>query len=395
MSTLISVRHIRKKPQISMHRINEAASDSARARNLTHRLYRYPASMSPMITRALIEKYSNRGDLLLDPFCGGGTSAVEALGLGRKIICSDISPFACFITRAKATPLHNKNIEKFCDWIQKETVILEKYKPQNPIPLEVNGKQYAPLTYSTILKLIRDTENISNANTRRLAKIVVLNVARRSIDGRSKIIPYYLVSNVFKRVSQEVIADIRKCCNGARPDEHYFFERDSLKVINCDAKRLANRLSEFKNKIRLVVTSPPYPGVHVLYNRWQVHGRRETDLPFRLLGYNSSRAASFYTLGTRNSHEASENYQDQMGRVLSSIYELMAPGAVFAQVIAFPKNDGHHITEYERLMKNTGFKPLQPNLMKIQRSVPNRKWYTQIDKNKKQPIEHIFLNRKA
>ena len=32
--------------------------------------------------------------------------------------------------------------------------------------------------------------------------------------------------------------------------------------------------------IKLVLTSPPYPGVHVLYHRWQVQGRRETPAPF-------------------------------------------------------------------------------------------------------------------
>ena len=33
---------------------------------------------------------------------------------------------------------------------------------------------------------------------------------------------------------------------------------------------------------QLVVTSPPYPGVHVLYHRWQVDGRKEAPLPFMI-----------------------------------------------------------------------------------------------------------------
>jgi hypothetical protein len=31
---------------------------------------------------------------------------------------------------------------------------------------------------------------------------------------------------------------------------------------------------------RLVFTSPPYPGVHVLYHRWQCFGRKETPAPY-------------------------------------------------------------------------------------------------------------------
>ena len=31
--------------------------------------------------------------------------------------------------------------------------------------------------------------------------------------------------------------------------------------------------------VSLVVTLPPYLGVHVLYNRWQIQGRKELKLP--------------------------------------------------------------------------------------------------------------------
>ena len=31
-----------------------------------------------------------------------------------------------------------------------------------------------------------------------------------------------------------------------------------------------------RGRVRLVLTSPPYPAVHVLYHRWQVKGRKET-----------------------------------------------------------------------------------------------------------------------
>jgi len=389
------LRRSKKRDQKPLHEINEAALDSTRAKYLTHRLYRYPASMSPMITRALIESYSNKGDLLLDPFCGGGTSAVEALCLGRSIICSDLSPLACFITRAKATTLIADSVNEFDYWCKKEAAILEKYRPKKPKPLEVNGKHYSPLTYSTLIKLMKDTDGIRAPSMRILAKVVVLNVARRSIDGRSRIIPFYQISQVFKRVAQEVLSDIKQYYSKDRENDPIQISSNSIRVINCDARKLASRLSKYRNKIKLVVTSPPYPGVHVLYNRWQVHGRRETDLPFRLLGFNSEPPASFYTLGTRNSQKAYESYQKNMETILRSIHELLAPCSILAQVIAFPKNDGKHIGEYEDLMNRTGFKPVQSSLEKIQRGVPNRRWYTQLDKKNRQPIEHVFLHRKA
>ena len=54
----------------------------------------YRGNWSPYIPRNLLLKYSNPGDLVLDYFCGGGTTAVEAKLLGRRCIARDINPAA-------------------------------------------------------------------------------------------------------------------------------------------------------------------------------------------------------------------------------------------------------------------------------------------------------------
>ena len=51
-----------------------------------HALYRYPARFSPDFAREVIKAFTSRGELVLDPFCGGGTAIVEALSLGRKAV---------------------------------------------------------------------------------------------------------------------------------------------------------------------------------------------------------------------------------------------------------------------------------------------------------------------
>lgn len=49
--------------------------------------------------QAYIQHYSSRGDLVLDPFCGSGSTALAALISGRKAVAIDASPAATFITR--------------------------------------------------------------------------------------------------------------------------------------------------------------------------------------------------------------------------------------------------------------------------------------------------------
>jgi len=45
------------------------------------------------------------GDIFLDPFCGGGTSIVTALGKGARVIASDLNPMAVFLSKVLIQPI--------------------------------------------------------------------------------------------------------------------------------------------------------------------------------------------------------------------------------------------------------------------------------------------------
>ncbi|MDW8105053.1 MAG: DNA methyltransferase [Armatimonadota bacterium] len=69
---------------------------------------RYRGNWSPYIPRNLILRYTAPGDLVLDPFVGGGTTAVEAKLLGRRCIARDINPACVQLTleNLRFTPPH-------------------------------------------------------------------------------------------------------------------------------------------------------------------------------------------------------------------------------------------------------------------------------------------------
>ncbi len=86
----------------------------------------YRGNWSPYIPRNLILKYSNPGDLVLDYFCGAGTTAVECKLLGRKCIALDIND--------KAIELAKKNVDFYIEsqqltFVNKENH-LEIYEPE-------------------------------------------------------------------------------------------------------------------------------------------------------------------------------------------------------------------------------------------------------------------------
>jgi len=78
---------------------------------LTHSIHPYPAKFIPQIPNTLIQELSSVGETVLDPFCGSGTSLVEALRLGRHAIGGDANPLACLISRAKTTPISEVEAE--------------------------------------------------------------------------------------------------------------------------------------------------------------------------------------------------------------------------------------------------------------------------------------------
>ena len=62
--------------------------------------------------RQYIRHYTKPGDLVLDPFCGSGGTALAALMEGRKAIAIDRSPAATFITKNYCTPVDIDELQK-------------------------------------------------------------------------------------------------------------------------------------------------------------------------------------------------------------------------------------------------------------------------------------------
>lgn len=62
---------------------------------------KYRGNWSPYIPRNVILRYSQEGDIVLDQFVGGGTTAVEAKLTHRNFIGVDINPSAIELTKAK------------------------------------------------------------------------------------------------------------------------------------------------------------------------------------------------------------------------------------------------------------------------------------------------------
>ncbi|WP_340572482.1 site-specific DNA-methyltransferase [Stenotrophomonas sp. G106K1] len=83
-----------------------------------HSLIPYPSKFIPEIPRWAVREYSNAGDTVLDPFSGSGTTAVEAMLLGRNAVSVDISPWASLLARAKTTVCETSDLLRASESLQ-------------------------------------------------------------------------------------------------------------------------------------------------------------------------------------------------------------------------------------------------------------------------------------
>lgn len=69
-----------------------------------HHVIPYHGSFKPEVANYAVQQYSRPGEVVLDPFCGRGTTALAALLAGRVPYSFDTSPLAVHITSAKCRP---------------------------------------------------------------------------------------------------------------------------------------------------------------------------------------------------------------------------------------------------------------------------------------------------
>src|SRR5437016_10609950 len=66
-----------------------------------HRLHPYLGKFIPQLVEVLLERYFRRGQHVLDPFAGSGTTAVQALESGLDATAVELAAFNCLLISVK------------------------------------------------------------------------------------------------------------------------------------------------------------------------------------------------------------------------------------------------------------------------------------------------------
>ncbi|MCD6376092.1 MAG: hypothetical protein J7L94_11240, partial [Caldisericaceae bacterium] len=87
--------------------------EDANTKTLTHCFHSYPAMMIPQVAARLLDKYGKNANLLFDPYCGTGTSLVEANVRNINAVGTDLNPLARLIAKVKTTPINIQALDLY------------------------------------------------------------------------------------------------------------------------------------------------------------------------------------------------------------------------------------------------------------------------------------------
>lgn len=383
--------------------IIESALDTSPVTGLTHNFYRYPARFSPTFARSVIKAFSAPGDWVVDPFAGGGTTLVEAMALGRHTLGIDISSLSTFICKAKTLVAADHEIELFEHWRSRIPKIINMHAPSIRFEHYAKTGYYRNLEGKDLWRLRKaieqslvTIEQIHLPGSEILARCAVLRTAQWALDARKQKPSISEFRDKLNFLAEEIIEGakiFRDRLNKLSLKKQPHSISLNRSAAGAHTENLVRKISPPK----LILTSPPYPGIHVLYHRWQVDGRRETPAPFWIAGKLDGAGASYYTMGNRKSPEL-RSYFEQLEASFSSIAAIAGPETTIVQMIAFSSADWQ-LPKYLQVMERCGLVEFRPWKItegdgRLWRQVPNRKWHAQQQTHSPGGREVVLVHRK-
>lgn len=311
-----------------------------------HGIHSYPARFPPALPRTLISLLSEPGDVVLDPFCGCGTTLVEALALGRSAVGVDANPIAWLIASAKINRLGEDEYTSLFDLANRVRAIGHGFRqlclssdPDCSEDWEDEAGErvlhpdirewFDSLVIEELEQILRMIDCLPTETSRIVAKCafssILINVSYQDSDTR------YVRRNKLIRpgeVYQKFAARLRRSTEAIREFQATLSEGVAARVL------LANVLEKPKvGPVDVVITSPPYPNAwsYHLYHRLRMLWLGFDCERFKMVEIGSHRK---YSRNSKNrSRVGPETFEAEMKTVFQWLGSLMKRGGYACIVI--------------------------------------------------------------
>jgi site-specific DNA-methyltransferase (adenine-specific) len=222
-------------------------------------------SFPPALVRYFLALYSKPGDVVLDPFCGKGTTLLEAAAAERIAVGGDISPDAVISARAKSHHVTTADVANYIQHLPSGTLNIARDVAPS-VALFFHSRTLAQLL-AVGEKLFEDMESGSNREVATFLCGVLLGL----LHGHSRLslslpcnqvfamAPGYVRRYVRAHQLKRPIRDVHKCLLEKALELLPFPNPMSLVyVVESPADHCHKYMRELNFKAKLVITSPPY-----------------------------------------------------------------------------------------------------------------------------------------
>jgi site-specific DNA-methyltransferase (cytosine-N4-specific) len=328
---------IRTETEQALERHQWDFPNSKSSRSSIHSIHPYPAKFIPEIPKAIISEFPPpEGSVVLDPFCGSGTSLVEARNAGFDAVGIDLNPIACLISRVKTTTCPEL-LGLAAARCRDKAAALNGTIPDDIPNLNHWFEPHVSEAVSSLIHAIRSESPQDCLDALELAlSSILVRVSNQDSDTRyaavRKQITAKQVLDLFCEAAGRIETALRSCPKSTHRAE--VVESDILQV----KPEMVGR------RVGLVVTSPPYPNA---YEYWLYHKYR-----MWWLGHDALRVKE-REIGARSHFfgggAKAQDFERQMAGVFQLLDHVCVEGATICFVVGDSKIHGQIVDNAEAL----------------------------------------------
>ncbi|MCB0318369.1 MAG: DNA adenine methylase [Bdellovibrionales bacterium] len=247
--------------QFSVEELNLPLKQGDSKVHSLHSLCSLPGDINPEIAEYCIERFSTPGQLILDPFSGSGTVALQAALTGRDTIAADVNPIAIAYTLAKLKPAD----------IAEVALTLQLQSLSKPIALTNFDKYFSAFYDVNTYREIVNLKDFISASPSRVVGFISA-VASSLLHGHGAgSFSSYTYSSISLSPTEQQALNIER---GQYPDYRSVQPRIFKKTASVMRDGYSTKLRSSKNavfqtdarnlsrvangSVDLVVTAPPY-----------------------------------------------------------------------------------------------------------------------------------------
>ena len=306
----------------------------------THGIFRYFGKFPPPIATYMISQYTKEKDLVIDPMCGSGTTALEAGILKRRCAVNDVNPLSVLISKVKTTKIDKSLLEEKLEYLKANyrPMSLEEYAFV-PVALKDPDHWFLKETSDSLRGIKYLIEQETDTNLKNFLKVIFAATIRR----------------VSRATTQQgrLFLDVATALEDAFPtfEKRYEIgmkglaelpEISDIEYYNVDLKDLS--AIDYEGKAKLVILHPPY------FNSYKYSSVNSLEMGW--LGYdrnqcNKKEVKEFFKVGKPENYE---RYVKDMSLALSNALNMLVPGGVLGLMIGDTIMKGEYIQVTRSLM---------------------------------------------